>query len=127
MGRGGVVRGGGGGGGLLQKRGHKQCGLLAIHGRLRGLRLPNCVRVSAGNGGWAWGAPMRDGTFAAMVFLDPRDVRSTGDGLEQRFPNLLAACRLLDDAGPTDIVHPIPSSAPPPFLDKDPLSAHFLS
>jgi flavin-dependent dehydrogenase len=112
--------------GLLPKRRHKQYGLLAIHGRLRGLRLPNCVRVSAGNGGWAWGAPMRDGTFAAMVFLDPRDVRSTGDGLEQRFRNLLAACRLLDDAGPTDIVGPIQACDATPYLDKDAVGADFL-
>ena len=84
------------------------------------------MRVAAGNREWAWGAPMRDGTFAAMVFLDPRDVRSAGNGLEQRFLNLLAASRLLDDAGPTDIVGSVRACDATPYLDKNAVGADFL-
>lgn len=55
-------------------------------------------RIEAGEDEWFWGAPLPDGTFSAMVFLDPK--RCAGEpreGIVSLYRSLLARSDLLRD------------------------------
>jgi flavin-dependent dehydrogenase len=112
--------------GLLPKKRQRDYRLLVLHGRFAKSRLPSCVRVAASDSSWAWGAPMADGTYAAMVFLEPRDIKFAGKTLEHRFRNLVSACGLLDDGGPAEAVGPVEACDATPYVDRDPAGADFI-
>jgi flavin-dependent dehydrogenase len=54
---------------------------LALFGYWAGEAMPATTQVEAGADAWYWGAPLPDGTFNAMVFLDPGDPRIQRRGL----------------------------------------------
>jgi len=57
------------------------------------------TRVEAGPDGWYWGAHLPDGTFGAMVFMDPELLRERGIGrrtLESFYRELLGRSGLLE-------------------------------
>jgi flavin-dependent dehydrogenase len=112
--------------GLLPKRRRRTYRLLAVHGRVRGARLPACIRVAAGDSSWAWGAPMPDGTYAAAVFLEPRDVKTAGKDIEERFRKLVSRCGLLDGAGASETVGSIEACDATPYVDDDAVGSDFL-
>jgi flavin-dependent dehydrogenase len=71
--------------------------LAALHGRWQGLDSGGAeTRVEAGPDEWLWGAPLPDGTWSAMVFLEPaRCARSKSRDLEGLYRTLLARSTLL--------------------------------
>lgn len=55
-------------------------------------------RIEAGEDEWFWGAPLPDGTFSAMVFLDPkRCVWERREGIVRLYHSLIARSSLLRD------------------------------
>jgi flavin-dependent dehydrogenase len=69
---------------------------LALYGYWRGDGLPARTQVEAGPDAWYWGAPLPDGSFNAMVFVDPGAPRIEGRArLEAAYRDLLARSELL--------------------------------
>ena len=71
--------------------------LLCLHGRWRDAPFSE-ARVEARPDGWLWGAPLPDGTFRAMAFVDAGSLRARGVAhaeLPGHYLALLAGSRLL--------------------------------
>jgi flavin-dependent dehydrogenase len=73
--------------------------LVALHGRWSDQRADDpATRVEAGPDEWLWGAPLPDGTFSALAFLEPDRCAAAGKaGLEGLYRSLLARSSLLRD------------------------------
>ena len=70
---------------------------VALNAYWRGVEVdPASVIIEAGRDEWLWGATLPDGTFNAMVFLDPSRCRmaSSGHNLESLYRSLLAGSPL---------------------------------
>jgi flavin-dependent dehydrogenase len=67
--------------------------LLAISGRWCGRSVPASARIEACADGWFWGAPVPDGTYASIAFVDPQDFGRTRGTLKSRFEELLRASK----------------------------------
>lgn len=69
---------------------------LALNAYWRGIRADAAeVVIEAGHDEWFWGATLPDGTFNAMVFLDPARARAAaGRNLESLYRSLLAGTSL---------------------------------
>jgi flavin-dependent dehydrogenase len=93
---------------LRPQRGRVAPRTMALCGHLK-LRLPTSASmVEAICDGWCWGAPVPNGLFSTMIFLDPRSVRGTSRaGLESLWRSYMARTQLFADlarapaAGPT--------------------------
>lgn len=70
---------------------------VALNAYWRGVRSdPSEVLIEAGPDEWFWGATLPDGTFNAMVFLDPARCRdASGRNLESLYRSLLERSTLL--------------------------------
>lgn len=71
--------------------------MVALNGYWRGVKVdPAAVMIEAGPDEWFWGATLPDGTFNAMVFLDPSRCRgaASGHNLETLYRSLLAGSSL---------------------------------
>ncbi len=71
---------------------------VALNAYWRGVKAdPSAVMIEAGPDEWFWGATLPDGTFNAMVFLDPSRCRraASGHNLESLYHSLLAGSSLL--------------------------------
>jgi flavin-dependent dehydrogenase len=109
---------------FLPKRRRRAEPLLAVHGRWQGRRLPACMRIAASPQTWAWGVPIMDQTYAATVFLDPRD-RPHGM-LARRYHALVEACGLLEGAGPCELVGPVTACDATPYVEGGAIDADCL-
>ena len=87
------------------------------------------TRVEAGEDAWYWGAPLPDGTFSSMVFIDP--VRSSdgtyGNGnLEARYRALLAQSALLRGCLDGTLVAKVKACDASSHCDPNPVGASFI-
>jgi flavin-dependent dehydrogenase len=110
--------------GFLPKRRRRAEPLLAVHGRWQGRRLPACMRIAAGPQAWAWGVPITDQTYAATVFLDPRDRRH--GMLARRYHDLVEACGLLEGATPSELFGPVTACDATPYVEDAAIGADCL-
>jgi flavin-dependent dehydrogenase len=69
---------------------------LALYAYWRAQPLPGAPHIEAGESGWCWGVPLPDGTYNAIAFIDPEELRrEQGSALYERLilgSGLLAAC-----------------------------------
>jgi flavin-dependent dehydrogenase len=68
---------------------------VAVHGYWSGGGLPEHPRIEAGPHGWFWGVPLPDGVYNTLAFVDPRDLKAMGGGLESKFQRLIRATSLI--------------------------------
>lgn len=100
---------------------------LALHGYLRGEGLPDVTQVEAVENGWLWGAKLADGTFSAMVFVDPEAVAGAGRaGLEPLFRARLAASRLFEAGARADLVGGVRARDATAYADPGSIGVDFI-
>jgi flavin-dependent dehydrogenase len=101
---------------------------LALYGywRCAGLEGPE-TRVEAGPDAWYWGAPLPDGTFNAMVFVDPRSLRERqGRTLEAYYRELLGRSALLEGCAHPSLVGRVFASDATSYADAAPIEDDFI-
>lgn len=85
------------------------------------------TRVEAGPDAWYWGAPLPDGTFSSMVFVDPgRDSEALCGNLEARYRTLLAKSVLLRGCLDGTLVTKVKACDASSHHDTDPVGASFI-
>jgi hypothetical protein len=111
---------------LLTKKRSNRYRLLALHGKWRGKCLPTCVRVAAGERSWSWGATTPDKAFAATVFADPRDFKTSGRTLLRCYCDLIADCGLLAGAEQIEADANVEACDASPYIDNYTIGANFI-
>jgi flavin-dependent dehydrogenase len=112
--------------GLLPRKRLRKERLLGVRGQWRGTRLPNCIRVAAHEQFWAWGAPMNDRTYEAILFLAPRDLNGTRQSLKQRYRFLISLCGLLDGVETAECIGPVQACDATAYVELDAVGEDFL-
>lgn len=93
---------------------------LAVYGYWRGPRLPTMPRIEAGDDGWYWGVPLPDGSYNALVFVDPDAFRSApGATMSERFLRLLDRSALMQDCRDAELIAPVRAIDATPYLRID--------
>ncbi|MCG8404828.1 MAG: FAD-dependent oxidoreductase [Phycisphaerales bacterium] len=65
------------------------------------------MRIEAGVDRWYWGAPLADGSYSAMVFIDPESLSMRGsDGLTRFYRRLLHESQLLSHCLKNRLIRP---------------------
>ena len=110
-GRGGVIRG---------RRMFTGAPTTALHAYLRGEGLPRITQVEAGDDAWYWGAPLPDGTFSAMVFVDKEAAgEARGGRLEEVYRRWLGQSRLLGGCAGVAIDGEMRAHEATPYVDVE--------
>jgi flavin-dependent dehydrogenase len=112
--------------GLLPRKRLRNHRLLGVRGRWRGTSLPNCIRIAASEQCWAWGAPMADRTYEAILFFDPRDLNGGRRSLEQCYRSLVYTCGLLDGAKVPECIGPVWACDATSYVEFDAVGEDFL-
>jgi flavin-dependent dehydrogenase len=112
--------------GLLPTKRLRNHRLLGVRGQWSGTRLPNCTRIAASEQCWAWGAPLADHTYEAILFLDPRDLNADRKSLEQRYRSLVCTCGLLDGVRVANCIGPLRACDATPYVEVDAVGQDFL-
>lgn len=98
---------------------------LALHGSWRGTRPHGPeTRVAAGPDAWYWGAHLPDGTFNAMVFVDPGLLRERGvtrATLESFYRAMLEGSGLLESWTEPRLVGPVQACDATCYRDTAPI------
>lgn len=102
---------------------------IALCAWFRNVCLDDCsVRVESGEAQWYWGAPLPDGTFSAMIFVDTE--RCTGHGglgsPELLFRSLLAQSELLGGCLTGTIEGEVVARDASAYFSAKPVHAHFI-
>jgi flavin-dependent dehydrogenase len=93
---------------------------LAIYGYWRGATLPTMPRIEAGQDAWYWGVPLPDGTYNALVFVDPGWFRSaSGSNISERFLRLIDGSGLMEDCREVELIAPARAIDATPYLSND--------
>jgi flavin-dependent dehydrogenase len=80
---------------------------LAVYGYWRGTSGRTAPWIEAGEDVWYWGVPLPDGTYNALVFVDPDWFRSApGSNLSERFLGLIGRSGLMADCRDAELVAP---------------------
>jgi flavin-dependent dehydrogenase len=111
---------------LLPRRRRRNHRLLGVCGRWHGSRLPDSVRIAASEQSWAWGAPIADRTYEAILFLDPRDLNGGRKSLEQRYRSLVRTSGVLGEAKAVECIGPVRASDATPYVDFHAVGKDFL-
>ena len=80
--------------------------------------LPRITQVEAGPDAWYWGAPLPDGTFDAMVFVDAAAMRAGSGKIDERFGALLARSRLLSACASAVRASPVHARDATPYMNE---------
>lgn len=84
-------------------------------------------RVEAGDNGWYWGAPLPDGTFNAVVFVDPDHPALTArKGAENAYLQLLQASELLRPCLQGERVSPVLTCNASAYVDRNSIGTDFI-
>ncbi|MEU9128456.1 NAD(P)/FAD-dependent oxidoreductase [Kitasatospora sp. NPDC048540] len=98
---------------------------IALHGLWHGARRPGPpTRVLAERDAWFWGTLRPDGSFRAMVFMDPRMLRRFGvgrAGLDGCYRGLLHGSALLDGLADARQAGPVSVCDATAFADPEPV------
>ena len=102
---------------------------LALFGYWRGEGFGTETRVEAGPDAWLWGAPLPDGTFNAMAFVDPEWVRARGvqkAGLEGFYRELLGSSELLSGLAQARLEGAVIACDATCYADPEPIGDDFI-
>ncbi|MFO0613387.1 MAG: tryptophan 7-halogenase [Polyangiaceae bacterium] len=103
----------------LARRRQSGPGTFALYGYFRGPALPQRPRIEARPEGWCWGVPIPDGTYNALVFLDPARVRGAGrKSLDELLKGLLEGSALGRDLVGAELVRPVRAADATPYVDE---------
>jgi flavin-dependent dehydrogenase len=81
------------------------------------------TRVEAGRRAWYWGAPLPDGSFNAVVFVDAEECAGQGrQRLAARYRSLLGASRLLGGCTRGRLRDPVRTCDASSYVDRDPVT-----
>jgi flavin-dependent dehydrogenase len=108
---------------------------LAIYAYWRDVRFRDAkTRVEAGTNRWYWGAPLPDGLFNAMVFLDPRHASAAcaasgtagGAGIDRLYRSLLSESMLLRECLEGKVDGRVLACDASSYEDATPVGANFI-
>jgi flavin-dependent dehydrogenase len=89
---------------------------IALWAHVGGELFPRETRIEAIDKAWFWGAPLPDGQYRVMAFVDPAWL-SRGGNLEGLFRRLVADTRLLEQAASANFLSPLRARSATPYLD----------
>jgi flavin-dependent dehydrogenase len=89
---------------------------IALWAHVGGELLPRETRIEAIDRAWFWGAPLPDGRYRVMAFVDPAVLRRGGD-LEGLFRRLVADTTLLEQTATAEFLSPLTARSATPYLD----------
>jgi flavin-dependent dehydrogenase len=89
---------------------------IALWAHVAGDVLPRETRIEAIDRAWFWGAPLPDGRYRVMAFVDPTIVPHGGD-LEGFFRGLAADARLFERTARAEFLSHLAARSATPYLD----------
>jgi flavin-dependent dehydrogenase len=85
------------------------------------------TRIEAGSEEWFWGSPLRDGSYAATIFLDSARVAGfRTDGRREFYREILSRSRLLEGLTRGQMVGPVCVRDATPRFCRDPIGNDFI-
>jgi len=92
---------------------------LAVFAYWRAVLLPETPRIEARDEAWFWSAPLPNGVFNTLAFVDPKTFRSAGAAVEERFRSLLAQSSLMEDCRGAKLACPVQAIDATPYQSDD--------